>query len=57
MTKKHFEAIAAIIALSRAKDCEREVPEIKMLAHRLATYFSSQNPRFDCHKFMTACGF
>ena len=63
MTKKHFEAIAAIIksdldALSDvsgpAAESAREACE--NIAVGMADYFASENPRFDREKFLTACG-
>lgn len=48
MTKKHYEAIARIIL-----QCELEDTTI---VHMLATYFESDNPRFDRVRFLKACG-
>lgn len=50
MTKRHFEAIAAIL---------RDYPPAKVMSIglRLADYFASENPRFDRERFLTACGF
>jgi hypothetical protein len=48
MTKKHFEAIAAII--------KHTGPEF-VVAEELAAYFETINPNFDKQRFLTACGF
>lgn len=50
MTRKHFEAIAAIIN----SNADYQVQDV---AEELASYFKSENPRFDRDRFMTACGF
>ena len=57
-TKQHFEAIARYLRpyidstyLQTPK--EREVAT--KIAIDLASYFETQNPRFDKDKFLTAC--
>lgn len=52
MTKKHFEAIAAVL-----KDAKDATNGQSYIAGRLADYFASQNPRFDKARFLRACGF
>lgn len=57
MTRKHFEAIAALLAEVR-KDYPAQgaiIPDA--VSSRLADYFEKENPRFDRAKFLTACGF
>lgn len=54
MTKKHFEAIAAI--LSEVHDDYRHDGAVDAMASRMADYFKSQNPRFDRDQFLAACG-
>lgn len=61
MTKKHFEAIAAIIkaqydSASKRRDGWEACQTIEHTADNLAEYFASQNPRFDELKFLQACG-
>lgn len=59
MTKKHFEAIAALLANANlAVVDERGGADIVMrdLCDSMADYFDSENPRFDRDKFLTACG-
>ncbi len=48
MTKKHYEAIAAI--LKKAEEYGASVP------HMLADFFASDNPKFDRARFLQACG-
>lgn len=47
MTRKHFEAIASILAQHGAD---------AGLAADLANYFAAENPRFDVDRFMKAAG-
>lgn len=56
MSKKDFEAIAAIIAEIR-NDYPQQgdiIPDA--VSARLADHFATVNPRFDRQKFLTACG-
>ena len=46
MTKKHFEAIAAILKAQNA------TPD---LVQALALYFATTNPNFDAERFVKAC--
>lgn len=57
MTKKHFEAIAALIRPTADPDNPVEVEVIRNLAERMAAMFARENPRFDRDQFLTACGF
>jgi hypothetical protein len=50
MTRKHFEAMAAITA-KISNDQTRS-----FVAHAQADYFATVNPLFDRQKFLTACG-
>lgn len=50
MTKRHYEAIAAILANSTPG------PERDDIAKRLAEYFAANNPNFDRKLFLRACG-
>lgn len=72
MTKKHFEAIAAIIKARHEvyEDALNNLlaagfdegyysggdDEVSTMANRLADYFASENPRFDRDHFLAACG-
>lgn len=67
MTKKHYEAIASVIASTyknaklytapNYKNTARERCEsIEVIAVRLADYFASDNPKFDRQRFLAACG-
>ena len=48
MSKKHFIAIAAIIANSYSNKEE--------ISRELAVYFKDINPNFDRERFLEACG-
>jgi len=54
MTKKHFEAIAAII--SEVHDDYRFDGAVDATARRMADYFKTQNPNFNRDRFLAACG-
>jgi hypothetical protein len=60
MTKKHYEAIAAI--LSRYKETplyEKDWSDYRTnehIAHELADYFATDNKNFNRARFLTACG-
>lgn len=47
MTKKHFNAIAEIIATSQNKD---------EIAYKMARFCKTQNCNFNTYRFLTACG-
>lgn len=62
MTKKHFSAIARIIADSRdvypdALYSRDEAVDIVLdeVVDKLSTYFKAENPRFDAERFKKAC--
>lgn len=60
MTKKHYEAIAAIIASTYRnaalyKDAGR-TDTLETIAARLADYFATDNKLFDRSRFLAACG-
>lgn len=50
MTKKHFEAIARLIAETP------DTPEVHILTLELAVLFSNFNSRFDRERFLEASG-
>lgn len=55
MTRKHFQALAAMLKQSRPDnpaDCIRWYA----LCNQLADFCQSQNARFDRAKFLEACG-
>lgn len=61
MTKKHFEAIAAI--LNSFYIVPRGVPSraleaaaVSGIAEEMADLFAQENPRFDRARFLKACG-
>ena len=61
MTKRHFEAIAALIKAEQSQFMYDDLTvcreAIRDVAIRLAAQFNIENPRFDKAKFMAACGF
>lgn len=59
MTRKHFEAIAAIIKSNGVEihsDFDRGYIAGVEVAHEMADFFATQNPNFDRVRFLTACG-
>lgn len=54
LTRKHFEAIAAIIKQADARDTQAITLQIAM---NLCHLFKAENPAFDRERFMRACGF
>jgi hypothetical protein len=57
MTRKHFKAIAEIIAFKRSRwagDAEA-VSAIDDTAEELATYLVGTNPNFNRARFLAAC--
>ena len=60
MTKKHYEAIAAILEKYRnAPLYEADYSDYRTAEHiaaELADYFATDNPRFDRARFWQACG-
>ena len=66
MTKKHFNAIAAILKEVASKSKEtansymnKEIVALSIhneVSVRLCTYFATINDRFDREKFLDACG-
>lgn len=57
MTKKHFEAIAALINAEQSDKTGEAHSAVRDVAVRLASQFNIENPRFDREKFLSACGF
>lgn len=53
MTKKHFEAIAAVFA---ARPYTPHMAEVQVIIHDLADVFTRENPRFNRSAFLAACG-
>jgi hypothetical protein len=66
LSRKNYEAVAAIVKGSRLVDPRtgpasdrRDVgyeSALDEVAGRLATYFATDNPRFDRARFLDACG-
>lgn len=59
MSKKHYEATAAIIAdtmLLHGTHCDEAHIAIFQVASDLATMFKADNARFDRSRFLHACG-
>lgn len=56
MTRKHFEAIAAILRATYTDSAEGE-RVAREIANDLADYFATENPRFDKMLFLTVAGF
>lgn len=52
MTRKHFEAIAAIIK-DNTSYCDNGIPA--QIADELATFFEKENIHFDRARFLVAC--
>ncbi len=54
MTRKHFQALAAIVA-----KCESSTSDDVhwRLANDMADFCAQQNTRFDRDRFMVACGY
>lgn len=63
MTKKHFEAIAKILAETMSRETndgsypdETAIRTITFIANRIANVCESDNPNFDRARFLRACG-
>ena len=55
MTRKHFEAIAAILASNMDRSATAgEIWRGQCIADDLAAYFAETNPRFDKQRFLAA---
>lgn len=64
MSRKHFEAIAALIKAQREELFNEDgfaddtaFQTLRSTAIRLAAEFANFNPNFDSHRFLTACGY
>lgn len=61
MTRKHFEAIAAVLRQENTRLAQGNVPDyagqrtLSNLTDRLADAFADENPRFDRQRFIAAC--
>ena len=53
MTKKHYEAIAAIIGQAATYPKHNH---LWMIREDLADYFATDNPKFNRTRFLQACG-
>lgn len=56
MTKKHFEAIAAILLSMPGCKTKEDYRHYNDLCGKFADLFQSENPRFDRARFLEACG-
>jgi hypothetical protein len=56
MSKKHYEAIAAIILAELKISDVGEKLVIEHLSEKLADYFKDDNPQFSINRFLVACG-
>jgi hypothetical protein len=56
MTKKHYIAIAAILAEAQEASWPNAPTAITAVTLDLARYFASDNPNFDPSKFFDAAG-
>lgn len=56
MTRKHFEAVAAVLRASCSVQDVQVREEAHGIARDLATVFAGLNPRFDRARFLAACG-
>ena len=57
MSKKHFNAVAALIKSRLERETSEEIKGgVRLVALDLANQFVSENPRFDKARFLTTCG-
>jgi len=56
MTRKHFEAIAKVLANYNCVSLATQADTIDCIAHTLADEFKQANPRFNKALFLKACG-
>ena len=57
MTKKHYEMIAAQIAIQKSMTrCDITHKSLNALAINLAFLLKADNPKFNRDMFLTACG-
>ncbi len=56
MTKKHLEALAAIIRKERIGDGSSWDACANRIMHNIAAYCAEQNENFDENRFYRACG-
>jgi hypothetical protein len=64
LSRKNYEAVAAIIDLARIQAAPGSVPDdwdrgyqsaVENIACQLSDYFRDDNSAFDAHQFITAC--
>lgn len=60
MTKKHFEAFAALLAgelaIARSQRSQKTIDAVKNIIRSTGDIFAQANPRFDRERFYAACG-
>lgn len=57
MSRKHYIAVAAIIEFGLgAADTDDGLDVVTAMAHRFASMFNADSPRFDRGRFLAACG-
>lgn len=56
MTRKHFQALAAMLKQAKPIGAGMDRYCWHRLCHQLADFCQSQNARFDRAKFLEACG-
>ena len=56
MTRKHYVAIAEIIANNEFSHTTGGHNAIIAMANSMADYFKQDNPKFQPERFLTACG-
>ena len=55
MSKKHFEAFAQYIR-EYSEQCPGVTKEKQAMAQMICKIAARDNPRFDCRRFLVACG-
>lgn len=57
MSKRHFEALARIIAANKTRKIVSAGVALRCVAMDIAAMCANENPQFDRDRFMAACGF
>ena len=57
MSKKHFEAVAALIKSTIENNRNNHEAQVDTLIDGLVELYQKENPRFDATRFLNACGF